>query len=87
MSIRHFNVLRGADLDRTVSIEEIREALQDAESQVVDFVEADLEHWTDDSGVHEGQFLNAVQASVKEAMDLFLNDLATTAALRSATAA
>ena len=60
--------LTNGDMAKTVTVEATVEAVELAANKAYTLVQALLEHWTDNEGLHEGQFLKELAAELPKAL-------------------
>lgn len=56
------------DMAKAVTVEDTIEAVELASNSAYTLVQALLEHWTDDEGLHERQFLKELAAKLPKAL-------------------
>lgn len=71
-------VLRNVDLDRTVTVRQVLEICSALKDDLASTLHANLEHWTDDDGLHQGSFARDAErefgADVDRAMAIGLTE-------------
>lgn len=56
------------DLKKTITVEQALEMVQDLADRAVWVVENNLEHWTDDEGLHQIPFMRDVKSELEEGL-------------------
>ena len=67
--------IRLGDLEQTVTIGDVIDAMDQQVAETRDLVIALIEHWTDDEGLHLTPFLKELQSSLEERSDNIAKEL------------